>query len=287
MPFLKKNNAAGKCILLLSIFLLLTGLYRYGHGSSEAAESADVPSEPQIRITDADVTTDADGAEVILLEEENQICRIERAGKYLLRGEFRGSVEVDVQDQIVHLILGGVDIESDSGPACNIVSAGKVIITLQEGTTNNFRDTGSYPRGIEADACIYSVCDLTFNGPGALNVSGYFKDAIHTKDTMKILDGTIYVQSKRDGLHGNDGIVIASQSLRAESERHGLNSTKSGKPGKGNIEILRGENSVIGGGYAISCAADLYAAQCTLHATGILDTFHVLGNTSVPEGVLD
>lgn len=286
MQSLKRPSHKRKWVLLLTLLLLLAVLYQYSPKSSGPESVAEKALVPQITITDADLRTDSSNASVTDLTQERGIFRITEAGTHLLCGTFRGTVEVDVQDQMVQLILGGVDIEAESGPALHIVSAGKVILTIPEGAENSLRDSGYYPQGTEPDACIYSPCDLSINGPGSLNVSGYFKDAIHSKDTLKILGGNVFVQAKRDGLHGNDGIVLSCQSVNVESERHGLNSTKSGKPGKGNIEICSGTNSIIAGGYGISCAADLYIGECSLYVTGILDTYRAQGRTSIAEGVL-
>ena len=236
-------------------------------------------------ITDADQRTDDTETESILLDEHESVYRITNAGVYRLTGTLDGQLIIEVQDQMVHLILDNASINSDLGPALQISSAGKVILTTVAGTTNNLRDSGSYPTGAEADACIYSVCDLTINGSGILNVNGYYEDAIHTKDVLKILGGEIFVQSKRDGLHGNDGILISNSSMSVQSERNGLHSTKTGKQPKGNVVMKDGTYSIIAGKYAISCSADLHITDCSLYAMGVYDRFKVGGTSNVNEEV--
>ena len=68
-----------------------------------------------------------------------------------------------------------------------------------------------------------------------------------------------------------------------QSERHGLYSTKTGKLSKGNIEIYEGNHSVIAGGYAVSCAADLYIDQCELYTMGVLGTYKTAGTAHIAE----
>ena len=281
MQFLKKIK--NSCWWLVAVSLVAVMLC--GCSAQDAALVQDHPSEltPQIAVTKADTATGNNDAVVVDLDTASDLYKITEPGWYYLSGALEGTIEIDAEDQVVHLILGGVDVKSVSGPALQVTSAGKVILTLQEGTENTFRDSASYPKGSDMDACIYSTCDLTINGAGTLNVSGYYQDAIHTKDVLKVLGGTVFTQAKQDGMQGNDGILVTCQSLTVQSERNGLYTTKVGKPAKGNVEIYGGDHSVIAGGYGISAAADLYVQDCQLYIMGVLDTYQVAGNAFVAE----
>lgn len=284
MPFLKKSQHRNMPLVKLTGLLLFAAmLCGCVAAPQKPAENPAAEYTPQIKITTADTTVAGQDAVLVNLKEETSVCSITGAGCYLLSGTLSGKIEIDAQDQIVHLILGGVDVRSVSGPALQVNSAGKVIVTLQEGTVNTLRDSAPYWQGSQADACIYSECDLTINGTGSLNVSGYYEDGIHTKDVLKILGGKVFVEAKQDGIQGNDGIVVTCPTLTVQSERNGLYTTKTGKPAKGNIEIYSGDHSIIAGGYAISCVADLYLDQCSLYATGILDTYKVDGKAFIAE----
>jgi len=239
---------------------------------------------PRFTITDADTDVSCEDPVTVNLEEKLSLCSITEPGTYLLCGKMSGQILVDAQDQVVHLIFAGVEVVSTAGPALQINSAAKVILTLQAGTENTLRDFPSYPKGSQENACIYSVSDLTVNGTGSLTVSGYFEDAIHVKDVLKLLGGNIFVQAKRDAIQGNDGIVVNCQSLTVQSERHGLYTKRTGNPPKGSIEICGGNHSVIAGGYGISCVGDLYIDQCTVRTTGVLGKYRVDGETLIAEG---
>lgn len=274
------------CFVLLCVTITV-GLFGCADAHGPKEPTSAIAQAPQIKLTDADIDTDEVGAIPIDLNGIDQLCLIDAPGTYILSGDLTGSIQVDVQDQILHLILDDVTVNSPTAPALDILSAGKVILTLKEGTTNTFQDSGYYDDRPDADACIYSTCDLTINGNGTLNVSGYYKDAIHTKDVLKLLNKNSFIQSKRDGLHGNDGIVVCCQSLTVQSERNGLHSTKTGKSAKGNIEIYGSRCSLIGGKYAISCIADLYIADSSVHAMGVYGDLQVLGASYIPEGSLE
>ncbi len=272
------------CFVLICTAMIFGLVGCVGNPKNEAGHSDTLA--PQIKITTADTNISENGAVAIDLSKLDHMCLISAPGTYILSGELAGSIQVDAEEQIIHLIMDNVTVDAPSGPALEILSAGKVILTLKDGTTNTFQDSGSYVDKPDADACIYSTCDLTINGGGILNVSGYYKDAIHTKDVLKILNRNSFIQSKRDGLHGNDGIVVCCESLTVQSERNGLHSTKSGKVAKGNIEIYDSGCSIIGGKYAISCSSDLYITDSSIYAMGVYGNLEVMGASYVAKGSL-
>ena len=103
---------------------------------------------------------------------------------------------------------------------------------------------------------------------------------------MKILGGNLFVQAKRNGLRGNDGVVVRCESLDVQSEKNGIQTTKTGEGPKGNIEIYDSVCSVIGGEYAISCASDLYIADSSIYAMGVLADTKAEGSSMIEEGNL-
>lgn len=288
MLFLKTMHHKKFFYLCLSLGMLMFFLLGCTKNPPEDTVGLDQEYlQPKLILTTADLKIDCEEPNYINLDtitEESLL--ITQPGCHILSGEMKGSVCINAEEQIVHLVFNGVTVDAIHGPALKIESAGKVIVTLMEETENSFLDSGTYPKGEEADACIYSQCDLTINGNGHMNVYGYHKDAIHTKDILKVLGGSIFVQAKRDGLRGNDGIVINCESIDIQSEENGICSTKTGKETKGNIEIYGSNCSIIGGKYAISCAADLYIAESDIYAIGIVDDFRVDGVSSIAEGSL-
>ncbi|MCI8550446.1 MAG: carbohydrate-binding domain-containing protein [Lachnospiraceae bacterium] len=249
-------------------------------------ENTQTGYESRFSITKADADTEGSEVQTIDLNTVTDKYTIDSAGTYLLSGSFNGTLCVDAEEQIVHLILDGVSIHSATGPAISVLSAGKVILTLKGGASNTLRDSAQYHTSGEENACIYSICDLTVNGSGTLNLYGYYKDALHSKDIVKILGGEINIQAKRDGIRGNDGILICNDKLNIESEGTGLHVTKNRKATKGAIEISAGEHSIISGKYAISSTGDFFAENCTIYGKGILSCLDVGGNSYIQEGCL-
>ena len=71
---------------------------------------------------------------------------ISEAGTYVLSGTLsNGQILINAsKDELVRLVLYGVDIKSDKNAAIYAVSADKLIIILADGTTNIITDTDSY-----------------------------------------------------------------------------------------------------------------------------------------------
>lgn len=239
------------------------------------------------KCTRADLDTEAKDVMEIDLSKKDSDLLITDAGSYLLYGDYEGQVCIDAEEQIVHLFLKNADIQSPAGPAIDIRAAGKVIITLMEGTSNSIQDKAYYRRKDEGDAAIYSNSDLTVNGDGALSVHGLYDKGIHSRDVVKILGGDIFVEAKGHGIQGNDGMRLSPAALSIESEGHGLYSRKAGEGGKGAIEITGGSIRIIAGENAVSSSGVLYVSDCSFWSNSILDAFHVSGARYITEGCVE
>ena len=272
--------------LMIGISILLLGFCLSKEEEAQVRETMAMPGEYDsiFSCTKADLNTAMEEPQEINLSKIDLECTITDAGDYLLYGDCQGRVSIEAEEQIVHLFLKDVNIMSPSGPAIDIKSAGKVIVTLIDGTSNKIEDKAYYRNQDEEDAAIYSNCDLTFNGNGSLDVYGYYNKGIHSKDIIKILGGDISIQSKGDGIQGNVGICLNPITLSVESEGHGLYTKKTGNENKGNIEISGGDIQIIAGENAISSSKDLYVSNCSFWSNSVLDAFHISGSTHLMEG---
>lgn len=291
MQYLRKSNQNNRQNLVISAVLLILGLaicvFVFVRESGVQDEPTQIAEEQQnsgiYEITKLDERTEYENPVSVDLSTVDEV-RIREAGDYILSGKTEQTVIIDAQEQIVHLILNGVDIRSDKGPAIQVESAGKVIITLADGTENVVRDSGNYSKEEECNAAIYSTADITINGGGSLFVYGYYKDAIHTKDLLKIIDGSVYVQAKRNGLRGNDGMVIRPHILTVESEGTGLQTTNSNQADKGVIEICGGDIFITAGKYGMAAVSDVYVRECTISCLSVMTEIKAEGEQYVEEG---
>ena len=237
-------------------------------------------------ITEADEKKEADNPVAIVLSEYEEEVVIEKGGEYILSGNGYHPIVIDAHDEMVHLFWDGINIQTTVGPAIEISSAGKVVITLMEDSINTLYDAAYYSNE-DLNAAVSSSCDLTINGSGSMYVCGVYKDAIHTKDVLKILGGQVQVKSKRYGLKGNDGILLSANAVIIESEKNGCQTSNANKEGKGIVDIRGGEVSIVAGEYAISAVSDVYIRDGHVNMNSVIADIYTEGQQYIAEGTID
>ncbi|OAB47388.1 carbohydrate-binding domain-containing protein [Paenibacillus antarcticus] len=168
------------------------------------------------------------------------------AGTYVLSGTLSdGQIIVNNEDkETVRLVLNGVNIKDSDSAAIYIKEAGKVVITLQEGTENAVSDGATYVYGAdstdEPSSTIFSKADLTINGTGKLSVTANYNDGITSKDDLKIMSGTTEIHAKDDGIVGKDLVAVQDGNISITAEGDGIKSTNDEDATKGFIAIAAG-----------------------------------------------
>lgn len=271
---------------LISLIILVCFLSGCQYQTSEPIEKSDKERIEPLPITrfDRDVEW-KDGTEINLTQETESVV-IRDGGDYRIYGKSEQGIIINAEDQNVHLFLDNVDIHTTYGTAIHVSSAGKVVITLMDGSVNLLSDYPSAANEENVDAVIFSVTDLTINGSGRLELAGYHKDGIYTKDVLKILDGDYVIRAKGNGIRGSDGVILSPAIMSIESEKNGVLSSNVGKAGKGSIDIAGGEIDIISGEKGICAAADLVIRDSKISCQGILENIAVEGNRYIDETCL-
>ena len=220
---------------------------------------------------------------------------ITKAGTYRLTGTLEdGNISVNVgNEELVTLVLDNVNITSSEGPAIYVENADKVIIVLEEGTTNTLTDGTTYADE-EIDGCIYSKDDLVITGKGNLNVVANYLDGIVGKDDLKIIEANINVTANDDGIRGKDSLEIKDATIKVVSKGDGIKTTNDTEEDKGYIIIENG-NIIIesqvdgiqaetnlkidGGSYEVTAGDD------GIHANGMLQIDDGTFNITAAEGL--
>lgn len=247
--------------------------------------SGETNLKPVMELTREDSRTSPVSPKSVNLNGAGEELLITDGGDYRLTGSMDGSIRIRAEEQVVHLFLGGVNVKSVTAPAINVESAGKVILTAEGGSENTLTDGSKYVSDVY-DACVFSMCDVTINGSGSLSISGYYKDAVHTKDFLKITGVKLFARAKDDGLHGNDGVMIQNADVAVEAEKNGIRTTKTGKALKGNIEITDSKLSVIAGQHALTASRNVYMASTKAFLKGVMSNYKAGSEIYIEEGCL-
>ena len=174
---------------------------------------------------------------------------ISAEGAYILSGTLNnGTITVNAgKDDKVQLVLNGVSVTSSDSAALLVENAGKVFVTLAEGTENFLTSTG-FDESSDIDAAIFARDDIVFNGTGSLTVASA-KHGILGKDDVKFASGAYTIAAQGRGIDANDGVAVADGSFTIVSQKDAIRSKNKDEAEKGYVTILGGEfNITVGGG---------------------------------------
>ncbi len=178
-------------------------------------------------------------------------------GTYILSGNTQnGSVVIDSSKAEIKLVLDGLTLTNQDGPAILIKSAKKVTFTLAENSNNVLSDGASYTLyegNATVDGTVFAKAELVFNGNGTLTVNGNNAHGIVSKDGLTITGGNINVNSAGSGICGKDYLKITSANIILNAGADGLKSDNMEDANMGYIFI---EN----GSFNITCVNDAIQA---------------------------
>nr|WP_027871194.1 carbohydrate-binding domain-containing protein [[Eubacterium] cellulosolvens] len=205
-------------------------------------------SYTSIALNDDAVSVNGDGVTC-----EGSKITITSGGTYVFTGNLTdGSITVSTQKtENVRIVLNGVTISCSDGPVINIKEADKVTISLEDGTKNMLSDTETHSDE-ELDAVIYSASDLVLNGEGTLTVNAQFKDAIHSKDDLRILGGSYDITAADDGFVGKDALEVTAGNFTLNTQGDAFKSTNDKDENRGFIYITDGSFNISSGDEAFS-----------------------------------
>ncbi len=148
----------------------------------------------------------------------------------VLKGTFNGGIQINKPDGKLKLVLDGVEIHSDLGPAINLQTEKRVFLIINDGTINELSDGNQHPlmsNGSSTKAAIFSEEQIIISGRGELNINANYKHAIASDDYIKIIDGNINILSSvSDGLRANDYIVIDGGTINIQASGDGIECEK-------------------------------------------------------------
>jgi len=242
-----------------------TSTFTVAHALS--ANKADHEDEGDYIWDNADVISiELEGDQIVANSDhvhvEGSTVTILSAGTYDISGSLSdGQVVVDTDDEdIVRLILKGVDITNSTSAAITILSAEKTVIILADGTVNKLTDRATYSGAADADATLFSKDDLSIFGNGSLTIQGNYNDGIACNDGLVINSGYLTVRAADDGIRGKDYVVVRGGQVFVDAAEDGFKSDNDTDETEGYILVEGGNIDVIAGGDALQAQTDALIA---------------------------
>lgn len=209
----------------------------------------------QAKITLGDtVSIDGTGAEV---SDDNTVT-ITEGGSYVISGELSdGMIEVDTEEE-VKLILQGVSITNEDGPAIYVKEAKSCYIETAEGTENILSDGESYAETEDKQkATIFSNDRLVLLGEGSLTVNGNYKHGICSDDEVYVVSGTYTITAVKDGIHTNNWISVEGGKVQ-------ITATDDGMQSKGPVALNGGTITIVAEDKGVTAYGDLTVNDGTI-----------------------
>ncbi len=155
----------------------------------------------------------------------------------LANGQIRVKTGTAATEDKVTIVLNGVNITNNSGPAIFIDEAKRCTVKPKEGTVNYLSDGGNDKVN---DAVIFSNDTLRLKGNGELNITANNAHGIASDDDVIVESGTYNITSVKTGIFVHDDVTINDGTLNIKGGTNGIKS-------KGTISINGGKTIVSGG----------------------------------------
>ncbi len=206
---------------------------------------------------------------------------IKAEGTYKISGTLNGCIIVAApKDAKVDIELNGVNICNSNGSAIRVDTADKVKIISGSGSDNSLSDGGS------SEACIFSKEDLTLKGDGFIRINGNVKNAVQSKNTLKITGGTLEVSSQNNGLVGKDKVAVEAGQITINCARDALKATNDSDAGKGVVYVTGGNINITAGDDIIQAISEITVNNCSINAKCEGKKANCLGAVNVDEGCI-
>lgn len=129
-------------------------------------------------------------------------------------------------DKKFALLLNGVTLTNNDGPAINIQSKKRAFVVLAANTSNSLNDGASYTAANgdeDQKATLFSEGQLIFSGAGSLTVAGNYKHAICSDDYIRVTEGTITIgKAATDGFHTNEAFIADGGTITVTANSDGI-----------------------------------------------------------------
>ena len=216
------------------------------------------------RVVNVTLNGDTATADSNAVQIKGSAIKITEEATYIFTGVFNGMILVDCdKDAQPQLVFGGATVHSETSAALYIVDAGKVTLTLADGTENYLSNGGAFATidSEDIDAALYSRRDLVINGSGKLTVLSPAGKGISCKDNLILTGGTLDIQSAFHGLDANDSLRVTGVSATVTAGMDGIHCENNTDTDFGYVYISSGTFDIDAAGDGIAAGAWLQIAD--------------------------
>ena len=242
--------------------------YTYSEMFTERDLSGEYDESEAVKLTLSDDVSEVNGNASGVSIEGNTVT-ITEEGTYLFTGTLsEGQIVVDADEAKVQIVLDGVEITCEQSAAVYVKSAGKVFVTLQDGSQNSLSHTGAYVAidDNNIDAVIFAKSDLTLNGTGTLTIRAEEGHGIVSKDDLKITGGTYEITAAKHALSGKDSVRIADGTFTLTAGKDGIH-VENEDTEKGFLYIADGDFTIVSDGDGMDASGKVQIADGTFDIT--------------------
>lgn len=262
-----------KIILIVLVALIACGLLVF---VSLNPASTSTITESTEKATKDESGVDWSTYTVYDIELGNGNVSITKAGVYNLSGKLNGIITINTNDN-VKIILNGVTIKSSNSPAIYIEKAKNTYIEIKGKNTIKTTTTD------KLDAAIYSKDDLYLYGDGTLTINSN-KDGIAGKDDLYILSGTYNITATNDGIKGKDTVNITNGKFKIISSLDGIQAETSLTIYNGTFNITSGKTTSEESQKGLKAGTTLLIKKGTFIINSIDDAIHSNETITIDNG---
>ena len=241
-----------------------------------------------IEVDDGDLSIDWSRFPTTNIELDESI-ELTKSGTYHLTGSlYDGSISIKgKQDTEVKLVLDNVTIINPTGPAILCYSANNLVIELVGENTITDGNTYSSDYDENTKSTIYSKADLTFEGEGTLNLTGYYSDGIATNDDLKFKSGTYTISAKDDAMRGKDSVYIKDGTFTINATADAIKSTNETDYNKGFVLIEDGNFNITAGAKGLKATKSILINNGNYVIITTDDAIHSDGYLGISDGIIN